>query len=263
MDIEKVVEDYQLGMSLAKVAQVNNVNVHQVLKALQKSKVPTRSNRENSRRTTINHASLDKLNPTTAYWLGVVAADGHVAKYKHSSGQVVLTQKSSKENYEWITQFAKDFGSDQLPKEYTSSGYASVKYLRIVLKSDKLFDNFCRYGVVPKKSLILKPPTIDRKLFSHWVRGYFDGDGTASIRKSGSHYLGFCGTEEVLEWVEGLLPATKIAWGQRNQGKNNFDLRIYRKQDVMKTIDYLYDGANRWLPRKKERCYDIRRQYSA
>jgi hypothetical protein len=47
--------------------------------------------------------------------------------------------------------------------------------------SDDLTDK----GVPPKKSLILKPPKIEKKYYLPYICGYFDGDG--SINKTSQY----------------------------------------------------------------------------
>jgi intein/homing endonuclease len=48
----------------------------------------------------------------------------------------------------------------------------------IRLYGKKLHDDLVKHGCVEKKSLILQfPKDLSQELISHFVRGYFDGDG--------------------------------------------------------------------------------------
>lgn len=50
------------------------------------------------------------------------------------------------------------------------------------LTSDNMFVDLCKHGCVPNKSLILTfPRTIPDNLIHHFIRGYFDGDGSVFI----------------------------------------------------------------------------------
>jgi hypothetical protein len=76
-----------------------------------------------------------------------------------------------------------------------------------------MFDDLCYHGCVPNKSLILKFPTINEGLISHFIRGYFDGDGTVgeyqNVKNSNSKTLrsGMCsGSKEFLEELVTHLP---------------------------------------------------------
>ena len=35
-------------------------------------------------------------------------------------------------------------------------------------------------GIIPNKTIYLDKPDISKKYYSHWIRGYFDGDGSVS-----------------------------------------------------------------------------------
>lgn len=50
------------------------------------------------------------------------------------------------------------------------------------LTSDKMFNDLCSHGCVPNKSLVLTfPKDIPENLIHHFIRGYFDGDGSVFI----------------------------------------------------------------------------------
>lgn len=51
---------------------------------------------------------------------------------------------------------------------------------KIVLNSKKMSNDLIDKGIVPNKSLVLKPPKINKKYYLPFILGYFDGDGTIS-----------------------------------------------------------------------------------
>ena len=57
------------------------------------------------------------------------------------------------------------------------------KYYAISKGSKELCNEFMSYGIVPNKTYMCIFPTIDIKYFKYFLRGYFDGDGSVSIRK--------------------------------------------------------------------------------
>ncbi len=261
-----LVKAYLSGDSLKAVADEYGVSVKGVVKALDLAGIPRRSNKVNSRKYEFNQSYFNTLNSEAAYWLGVIAADGHVAKYKHSSGKVVLTQKATDENYDWLMQFVKSIEYTGLPKKYTSKTIYSpngVSYYRLTISSDEVFNDLNRYGIVKNKSLILKSPNIDVSLYPHWIRGYFDGDGSASIGGMGIR-LRFCGTKEVLTWISEQLPLQKVYWSKRHDdGSNNYGIDISKIADITSTVDYMYNDATIWLPRKRDRCEEFKSKYSS
>ncbi len=80
-----------------------------------------------------------------------------------------------------------------------------------------MFEDLCKHGCVPNKSLILEfPKTVPSDLIHHFIRGYFDGDGSVFITRKKwirtpktlprieyTDYIGisFNGTKELLEGI--------------------------------------------------------------
>jgi hypothetical protein len=118
--------------------------------------------------------------PEKAYWLGFIAADGHLSKTKYKLAFCV-----------------KD--SDILYKLRSAIGAGSPVRNRKVLDKRTNKENeqyniqinskeFCQYiknhGVDENKSKIFNFPNLKKKLHSHFVRGLYDGDGSIHIKKS-------------------------------------------------------------------------------
>src|SRR5438270_57920 len=45
-----------------------------------------------------------------------------------------------------------------------------------------VFADLVKLGITERKSLTLTPPIIPKRLIRHFVRGYFDGDGSVCLR---------------------------------------------------------------------------------
>jgi hypothetical protein len=54
---------------------------------------------------------------------------------------------------------------------------------RFILRigNKNLYDSLVTLGLYPSKPLTIHTPSIPRKMVSHFVRGYFDGDGCVSL----------------------------------------------------------------------------------
>ena len=64
-------------------------------------------------------------------------------------------------------------------------------------------------GCIPNKSLILLPPKLKDEFISHFIRGYFDGDG--SIGKYKNRYkITFLGTNDLLLWILNFFEQKKF-----------------------------------------------------
>lgn len=128
-----------------------------------------------------------------------------------------------------------------------------------------MFDDLVFHGCVPRKSLILKfPTTIPKKLISHFIRGYFDGDGYNSIsiatnkNKTNTIYYtcsyGFNGTYEFLTSLNDYLPIKlNIHKEQRNINTNTHFATKSGSTNFKIMYDYLYKDATVYLNRKKSK----------
>ena len=101
---------------------------------------------------------------------------------KHSGKCVKL--ELNKKDREILEDIQKEM-KNEIPirdcKARGRTGESSILYINSKHIAMKLAD----YGMIPNKSLVLQfPKWLDKKLVPHFLRGYFDGDG--SINKSGN-----------------------------------------------------------------------------
>lgn len=133
-----------------------------------------------------NSISLFPLSPEKAYFLGLFAADGNITINKNGSHYVEFTSK----DFDRV-EFVKNlFILSNKISSRTDPGGSNRRY-RIQIGSKSLCLDLFRMGFGPRKSHVLCCPKIPKKIFSHFVRGYFDGDGHVMFkhyyRKGRSH----------------------------------------------------------------------------
>lgn len=109
------------------------------------------------------------------------------------------------------------------------------------------------HGCIPQKSLILKFPEISKELIPHFIRGYFDGDGSVGIYNNSSIKKALtlrssicCGTELFLKDLCDYLPLkTKII--HKLKRKNNGSGILYNVgfsvNDSISLYKYMYANA--------------------
>lgn len=179
-----------------------------------------------------------------AYWLGFLYADGY-----NSMENIELTLK--KEDSYMLENF-KTFLRSESPicdrnvklndKTFISS--------RINVSSKKICSDLNKHGCFKNKSLCLKPPTtVPKELVRHFVRGYFDGDGSVGCY-NGYTQISFVGTEELLYWIQNELniyPKKLMKCG------NAFEFTFKAIKDIANTYHYLYDDSTIFLLRKKNK----------
>ncbi len=115
------------------------------------------------------------------------------------------------------------------------------------------------HGLVPKKSLVLRFPSdesLPNSLFSHMLRGYFEGDGYITVKPSGtSPKVGIIGTHSFLTGVDSRLAKLGIvSAGLKPKGKV-FVLSIYGIDNVTRFANLIYQDADFVLERKR-RIFD-------
>ncbi len=105
-------------------------------------------------------------------------------------------------------------------------------------------------GVIPRKTGKESfPIEISAKLFHHFIRGFFDGDGITDIKRRRS---GFISSNDMLKDILIKLdnPILTIHKVKRSENIYYF-LGGIKFSRVL--YDYMYSDANVWLTRKKER----------
>ena len=103
-------------------------------------------------------------------------ADGNVRKRKNQS---IIQIKVN--DHEIIEKFIKSINGNMSVSHYTNSVGKTISAIH--LTSDKMFSDLIKQGCIPNKSLILTFPNkyqVPENLINHFIRGYFDGDGSIS-----------------------------------------------------------------------------------
>lgn len=185
-----------------------------------------------------------------AYWLGFLYADGNVYK-------TTISISLKGEDIGHLEKFKAFLKSEHPIMKLKSKCAISTNpdkildVCKIMITSKKLSNDLINLGCVRKKSLILKFPSEDmvpRHLMKHFIRGYFDGDGSIAIDKSKTHSLVFqvTGTYEVLLGIkEHYLIKSNI----RKVG-NIYDLRCKGNIKALSIFDDMYNDCTVYLDRK-------------
>lgn len=181
-----------------------------------------------------------------AYVLGYIFADGHVIDTPYNRAKYVCVTSADRDRIEAVKALLR---SDHTILKVDKGGNHKIVY-QIKIGSHALFNGLAKYGVTTGKSLSLPFPFIPGKYRSHFIRGYFDGDGCASIERnrrgmirrlqaiftSGSKKF-LQSLEEVLMEETGISSSRLVKHGS---SKNAFQLR-YSTRDSLRLFLYLYD----------------------
>lgn len=153
---------------------------------------------------------FDKLTPNAAWILGFTYADGCVQNKLHGV-RYTLARKD-----EHVLEFIKRELKSDAPiirldnrvNPYT--GEANLSNSILCLSSMILAESVVSYGIKPRKTYNDDPlpDTIPDELMPHFIRGFFDGDGTTSIYKNrgvDTCCIGFIGSPRFITGVRDTL----------------------------------------------------------
>lgn len=199
---------------------------------------------------TKNENFFKKWSPEMAYVLGFFAADGSMYKTKRGTHfiEFQITDK------ELLKQIRKLFVSNHKVTMRNRKKEWKPLY-RLQIGSKVMFGDLIKLGMTQRKSKTLKFPDIPVDHLSHFVRGYFDGDGNVwsglmhkTDRKKPSKTLmaGFtCGSKEFLV---SLMKALKARGGLIG-GSLQYHSRAYRLHystaDAARLYKFMSYGNNR------------------
>lgn len=190
-----------------------------------------------------NHNFFKEINNEhNAYWLGFIMADGHIND-KAKSGALQLHIHLSKIDYNHLQKFHLDIDSKNM------ICFGNQNDIRSSHSSDILCEDLIKYGCTPRKSLTLQfPKQITTKMLPHFIRGYFDGDGSTCLHKD-RLFVDFLGTQNFLIELNKKLPI------QKNVRVKKDNLWILQFSDISgckEIYDFMYKDATIFLQRKKE-----------
>ncbi len=122
-----------------------------------------------------------------AYVLGFLFADGNVTDSAQSSRtRYVQFSNTNRQIIEEIRKIMRSSHKIQIRRpqivEYPGGKiYKNSRLYRFRIGSKELFSDVYVLGVIPNKSLVVKFPKVEERYLSHFVRGYFDGDGCVYV----------------------------------------------------------------------------------
>lgn len=201
----------------------------------------------------IKHDFFSKIDSEIkAYLLGFFAADGHIKNKDYYTLSVYVHYK----DFEIINLFNKYIANGKLKI------YKSVNMVGLSITSKQIGQDLKKLGYDNRKTYTCKHiPDISKKYIRHFIRGYFDGDGTIAYymrkrnnRPSSSIHRYFSIPAKnkgiVIDIFKELeMDHAKIYYSKKN---DFYNARIFNKKDLKKIYAYLYSYSKYYLKRKKK-----------
>lgn len=200
----------------------------------------------------VNHSFFKEINTEAkAYFLGFLMADGNI-----HSNKMCLAIHEQDEHI--LHEFKKSMDSEHKIHKHREN------QVRLYIRSTRICNDLINLGCTRKKSLTLelKDNIIPDNLFHHFVRGYFDGDGSISYSKNGNLLRWeweLAGTEQFLTKIREKLNALNIPFQEIRKFDNIYRFRVAKGKttELKKMYAYLYKDASLFLTRKKKKMEEI------
>lgn len=250
---ESIVNDFLIGMEVRDLIIIYNTTKRAIPKILKEYGINTK--RKN--RYTLNENYFEIIDTEhKAYWLGFIAADGCITNTNYFA--IALKDEDI------LLQLKRDL-------EYTGDVYApkqnlNTDYYRLNFSSKKLCDDLRALGIHECKSLSYNSlPNLDNALMPHFIRGYFDGDGSLYQGESFNYnkdrtekyfnsYFRFniIATESFCSCLNNYLKDIIHYEGKIHPHSNSdmYYYNVYSKQAILNLYNYLYTNSTVYLNRK-------------
>ena len=199
--------------------------------------------------------AFDELDEYSCYWGGFLASDGNV----DSKNRVRIMLNYDDTGH--LEKFKEFLGSTHQVSSNTDKYYRSSFELTSRHICCKLKEYF---NIIPNKTDRLKfPSNLNTEQLRHYLRGYFDGDGSICESFSNKNsttatlYATFCsGCEDFTNTLFITLNSLLGLHGNNQKYSNKHQIK-YCTKDAIVLLSWLYEDSEVYLDRKYTKYLDI------
>lgn len=202
-----------------------------------------------------------------AYWLGFLMADGAIPSVGKNKPYSRLSIILKEDDIDHLEKFIQALESDYeiKTKDLNDKRGFTTSKCEVNISSKELVDDLISHGVVPNKTGKELIPDINQNLIKHFIRGYFDGDGSLAKSKSTATKYSYSfkiGTSS-LKLIEQIIEYfKKIGLDLHYQIYTKYSIPFYiletRKKSTVRTIlNEIYSNPKICLTRKFNRIQEF------
>lgn len=174
---ETIMSDYQKGFGTIELSKKYGVHRATVQRVIHRNSDSIR------RRSIFNKYNVEFFNaytPESCYWAGFIAADGYI---RHSQDTLHIKLQLGDLDHLRKFCFSIGFPLDKIHFGHNIKNGVVYEYCYVDLCGSWAKNQLCEsFGLRPHKSLTLTlSEKIPKEMLHHFVRGYFDGDGSITI----------------------------------------------------------------------------------
>lgn len=267
-DIEEIVRLYSKEkVSLTNLKKQFKISDKRIKQILEDHNIHIRSHRESRLIYEYNENYFNTIDtPEKAYWLGFIYADGFITKRTHGNHVFGITL-AEKEPLEKLN---KCMNSNKKIGEYihtTGFSTGTNKEYKLAFCSPQLVSDLEKWGCVERKTFKLKfPHFLSKDLIPHFVRGFFDGDGSVFLhiqKNYGKEYVNLgitiCGTEEYLkDFAKACNLPENIVYKDHRKQTDCWSIKLASNIRCLTMYHFMYKNAgDLCLSRKRQKFEDF------
>ena len=201
--------------------------------------------------------SIDK-----AYWLGFIYADGYISVSQVGYGKEFAIELQDTD-YKHLKKFNKSINGNIEVKRFKRKCNLNQKVYNscsIRIYSKEFVDNLISQGITSDKSSNVKLPVLEDKYMSHFIRGYFDGDGCITSYKASGYdryKTSFIGTYNFLQSINDIINNKYNIYiptlHKRKAEHEVYSLEYSSCKRSKILYEYMYNEATIYLNRKHKK----------
>lgn len=248
--VTEVIALYQQGLSYRKVSKQSEVPRTTCMGIVKRSGVDLREYSGERPRTHLFNKGFfkDIDSEEKAYILGLLFADGNI----RTSGCVRISLQYS--DREILEKACLCMGAplDRVTKIVAFPHGEPYDYAHFEVNSMDMVADLSVFGCVSPKVFKIRLPRIREDLLRHFIRGYFDGDGSIYQHKQGHFVFDITGNPKFVSDVQelfltrlGIKLTFKVCSNKRSR-----NISISNLKALEKVYSWLYQDATIYLERK-------------
>ncbi len=270
----RVIDLYQEGLNPRQIAKIMGLKCTGTAQCvIKRSGIKVRGNQEVHKKYIVNRNILDNIDTEEkAYFLGFFYADGY-----NSESRNTISINLQEEDKDVLEKFQKLFESN-CPLRFTNGNkYKDVKVRKnqygIYIHNYHISQRLKELGAPQAKSLIIEFPVwLKDDLKRHFVRGYFDGDGYFGFsQKTHQHtpqsklqitstYIFNVFLKEFIKQEVNIGGRFSLLYKSKH---NLVNLYYGGNNNVIRFMDWIYDGATIYLQRKFNKYQEFLKIYNS
>jgi len=244
---EKILDLYNANLNCTQIALKYGVSCQAIYQFLKRKGVALKTQSELQRKYSLDETVFETIgNEKKAYFLGLLYADGYIYKKKNT-----ISLSLQDKDLDIVSSFQTFLNSNRPLLTICYPNPSWRPQYRLVVQSPRIIKDLEKLGCTQNKTFTLKFPSLHFELNPHFIRGYFDGDGSVWVlnRKSckSNLYANLMGNKEFLEDLIKIVPIDCKAHIRKQRSIYSLDFSC---KNAIRFLEWLYSNASIYGSRK-------------